>query len=386
MGVAVRSSERDIRRHAITEQLERMLAHSLFRNSRRYPTLFREMVERTLDGRTGDLKERTLGVDVFGRDPAYDTGTDPIVRITAGEIRKRLAQYYQEPGHEEEIRIGLPSGSYVPEFQMPVEQEPVTAAPAPRTASTPGRWSRTVPLAYVVGAAAVLVLILAASQTPWLAHRTALDRFWAPVVDAPGPVLLCVGQTPLPGSTTPSPRPESVTLTDTVTIAKVASLLGAKGKDSRLRGEALTSFTDLRSGPAVLIGGFNNEWTVRLMGQMRFYLDTEGRFFVIRDRQNPSKNDWALDHFAPAETLQKDYALISRLLDPTTDRMTLVAAGIQKYGTLAAGEFLTDPQYLEAFAAQAPANWYRKNIQIVISTNVIEGNSGPPRVIATHIW
>ena len=63
-----------------------------------------------------DLKERTLGIAVFGREPSYDTSTDPVVRATAGEIRKRIAQYYQESGREHEIRINLSPGSYVPEF------------------------------------------------------------------------------------------------------------------------------------------------------------------------------------------------------------------------------------------------------------------------------
>ena len=56
------------------------------------------------------LKERTLGIEIFGRDADDHTASDPIVRVTATEIRKRIAQYYQEPGHETELRLSLPSG------------------------------------------------------------------------------------------------------------------------------------------------------------------------------------------------------------------------------------------------------------------------------------
>ena len=73
-------------------------------------------------GNVDQLKERTLGIEVFGRELDYDTNIDHIVRSTAGEIRKRIAQYYHEPGHESEIRIDLPSGSYVPEFHWPPPQ------------------------------------------------------------------------------------------------------------------------------------------------------------------------------------------------------------------------------------------------------------------------
>src|SRR5947208_9289497 len=86
----------------IRQQLERILESSGFRNSKRYPNLLRHVVERTLAGKAGDLKERTLGIDVFGRDREYDPTTDPVVRVSAGEIRKRIAQYYHEPGHETE--------------------------------------------------------------------------------------------------------------------------------------------------------------------------------------------------------------------------------------------------------------------------------------------
>src|ERR1700760_1953669 len=89
-------------------QLERVVSSKHFRNSKRYPSLLRFVVEQTLAGKTEELKERTLGIHVFGRPSDYDTNDDPIVRVTAGEIRKRLAQYYQEAGHEEELRIDLP--------------------------------------------------------------------------------------------------------------------------------------------------------------------------------------------------------------------------------------------------------------------------------------
>ena len=75
-------------RAAITEQLERMLASPLFSHSRRYPNLLRHIVERTLDGRADELKERTIGVEVFGREPGYDTNADP---RSAGNRRRKFA-------------------------------------------------------------------------------------------------------------------------------------------------------------------------------------------------------------------------------------------------------------------------------------------------------
>src|SRR6516162_1526652 len=106
--------------------LDRLLASPLFRSSRRCQTLLRRITEQTLAGEIDSLKERALGVEVFGRPPDYDTSQDPVVRASAAEIRKKLAQYYQETGHDTETRIELPPGSYLAEFHF-VEEKPATA-------------------------------------------------------------------------------------------------------------------------------------------------------------------------------------------------------------------------------------------------------------------
>src|SRR5262247_4935756 len=103
----------------VREQLGRILSNALFRNSRRFPVFLRYTVEHALNS-AEPLKERTIGHEVFGRDPAYDTAQDPVVRMTAAEVRKRLVQYYQRPEHRGEIVIAYQSGSYVPDFLQPV--------------------------------------------------------------------------------------------------------------------------------------------------------------------------------------------------------------------------------------------------------------------------
>ena len=62
------------------------------------------------------------------------------------------------------------------------------------------------------------------------------------------------------------------------------------------------------------------------------------------------------------------------------------AAGIETYGTLAAGEFIIDPEYLGVALQAAPRDWRRKNVQFVLGTRIIDGTPGPPRVLATHFW
>ena len=103
----------------VREQLRRLVAHPLFTNSKRYPVLLTYTVEQTLLGNAGELKERTIGIEAFGREPVYDVNLDPVVRTAAAEVRRRLSQYYYNPDHVGELVIELPIGSYVPTFREP---------------------------------------------------------------------------------------------------------------------------------------------------------------------------------------------------------------------------------------------------------------------------
>src|SRR5271170_1021596 len=111
----------------VREQLNRLLAHPLFTNSKRYPVLLAYTVEQSLLGNAGDLKERTIGVEAFGREPNYDVNLDPVVRTTAAEVRKRLIQYYYSPDHAGELIIELQVGSYIPLIREPSPHTAVQA-------------------------------------------------------------------------------------------------------------------------------------------------------------------------------------------------------------------------------------------------------------------
>src|SRR3984893_15107272 len=134
--VDVWTPSRKAKKAAVCQQLERLLQNPHFHKSKRFPVFLKFVVNEALAGRADNLKERTLGIEVFGKDPNYDTNEDPIVRVSAGEIRKRIAQYYQEPGHEHEIRLLLSPDSYAPQFCFPDAQSitsPADTKPAPTT-------------------------------------------------------------------------------------------------------------------------------------------------------------------------------------------------------------------------------------------------------------
>src|SRR5450755_2961153 len=113
----------------IKEELNRVLLCHEFRSSKRSQDFLRYVVDNALHGHAGMLKERTIGIEVFGRSTSYDPSDDATVRVKAGEVRKRLGLYYSDQGAQSPLRIELPSGTYVPEFR-PVHA-PAAVDPAP---------------------------------------------------------------------------------------------------------------------------------------------------------------------------------------------------------------------------------------------------------------
>jgi hypothetical protein len=100
----------------VRAQLDRILASAPFADAERARSFLRFVVERTLEGRNGEIKEFVIAVEAFGRNTSFDPKTDPIVRVEAGRLRDRLNSYYEDEGDTDSVLISLPKGGYVPEF------------------------------------------------------------------------------------------------------------------------------------------------------------------------------------------------------------------------------------------------------------------------------
>lgn len=401
-------------RGAVQQQLEHLLASPLFHSSKRYGQFLRFVVARALDGKASQLKERVLGVEIFDRPADYDTNTDPIVRVTAAEIRKRIDQYYQDPNHSQEIRLFLPAGSYVPQFSWPghpngVSEKdsgvPAIASAALKGASFPSSpvlASRRPFYATKLAAAGIAIaLVLIVGWMLWRGSRPKLvQQFWGPFTASSEPTLFCIAdqvqhdQIQLRDAADPQHEialPDSmvtVIVDDLNPLVNIAGTLRAYGKTYRVLPESTTTLTDLRRGPSVFIGAFDNGWTLRMTAPLRFHFVNEPSMskLWIEDREHPEKREWLLDRLQQKTEDYKDYAIVARFVAPDTDQLAVVAAGIGRGGTVAAGEFLVDERRMDEMMERLPADWQKKNIEVVLETQVIQGRSGPPRVRAVHFW
>lgn len=402
----------------VRQCLGRILESPSFQASKRCQDFLRYVVEQALAGQSDSLKERVIGAEVFGRMTTYDTSSDAIVRVKANEVRKRLAQYYQDSGGADEVRIELPAGSYVPVITW-LREKP--SGPAVRTAETPGggerlEFSRRRPgTAWLVAGTAVLA---AAAGVLWLSYprQSDLDRFWAPVLTSPEPVVMCMSvrddyifsskvqkalgaiEPKAPSRLDLALQPDDVvrvpngqmSLQSLRAVLDLAVFLTRNGKQTQFRTPADVSFDEIRKQAVVLVGSFYNPWTMQLNQELRFRFDfvNEGSRAVswIRDSQAPNERKWVVESVWPYHEQPLDYAILSRVFDSSAQRVTVAAAGMSRFGTQVAGEFLTEPRYWNAIVKQAPSGWERMNCQIIIETKRIGATPGPPKVVATHFW
>jgi len=390
------TSEAD--RQQVRDQLTRILASAHFLSSRRYPNLLRFVVEKTLEGQDDSLKERLLGIEVFHRAPDYDTNQDPVVRLSAAEVRKRIALYYQHPAHQNELLIGLNPGSYIPTFRPPqvVSAESAPAIPEPAAVNeTKAAYSserlRTPVLVALTSVAAIALGV-------WLYSRPSpIEQFWAPVLNSPSRVTLCVGSPDAVNAAhqnapTPSTVLDDLSHSGRLGTANVAALIHMGGilesrhKVFRLELASQTSFPELHEGPVLLVGALDNAWTMRLTQSLRYGFAMNSEAMYIADRKNPSTRNWSVSlKQAPASQVE-DFAIVARYSDSTLDQPVVLVAGLSREGTEAAGELVSNPGFLKTLFARSPRNPKNVNLEAVLQIQVIDGHPGPAHIVAVEYW
>lgn len=444
---------------AVIKELSKILQSPQFRHCSRGKQFLDFIVREVLAGRADNLKERTIGVAVFQRAASYATGDDPIVRVEAREVRRRLTQYYRQYRGEGAIRIHLPTGSYVPEFlqDAALSSEPAGQSLAgndmlpsgldhPSKAEVPaltGRVTRYKPqngwkigFFVVVAVMAAAVILVAWHRSSLLAPEAGregnvalaatdadatLEQFWSPALTTSQPVMIYLskGVTYRPSAAiyeqyarthqgafakqmeranNPLPLPPNkqilwkqmvlytdygVAAGDVRAAAKLSTFLGGLRKPEQIRIGNNFSYADLSSSPTILIGGFNDLWTMKLTSKLHFaFVDQGTRYLSIRE-QIPHGRDWP---WPDVSKTHEDYALVTRLVDSSTGQFLVIVGGCSGPGTEAAGNFVTSERSLDLATKGLAKGWQSRNLQFVLETKVVNGIAEPARVIASYSW
>lgn len=427
----------------ILSEVGAILESSQFRGSQQCRRFLTYVVTHTLAGDEGSLRERVIGSAVFGRAPDYDTSDDPVVRLRASEVRKRLAQYYQSLEQLPDVRVLIPSGSYKATFHWgkgdPAAHadENLGLADSPESAvihEGPERIAIAAPPhGIVMGGPQTSVrpprgwiwlgltaMVLLGAGLFWMHGRgggpeTVVRDLWQPFLSSSKPVLISVGsnavyrvsdevadkyarehhlesggmeffpdlspETTMQQAGMHSAPDSFVALGDVAAISQIVANLTRMQKSYQERFTNDISFAEIRSNPTVLVGGFNNAMTRELTKNLRFVCVSRNR---IEDRQQPNRA-WVLHASQDAHDTE-DYAIISRILSQDGSAPLLSLAGLGQYGTLAATEFVFNPNRLEEIAHSLPKDWRKRNLQILLHIKVSDFKPDAGKVVATHTW
>jgi len=424
----------DDQKKTVREEMERILNSESFRSSPRCRQFLRFVVEHTLEGRQEQLKERVIGIEVFGRKPSYPTEGDSVVRVRATEVRKRLSQYYATFPRSGACRIEIPPGSYVPQFMAldgsakddeTLASEPIVPNLPVSHLSRERGWFR-------IGMAALLLVALSAVilaayrlsaehrvQAFADANEAQLEQFWQPAIRDPKSILICIGSPTtytyngsfqgnyvrehhidpnlqpqwtidpqkgdIPGSVIIPVKAEYVGAGDANLAVLLGALFGRLGKPSEFRLSEYTSYSEISDAPTVLIGAFTNRWTLQGVRQQPFVFAQKGPDRLIEERDGQHRQ-WIPPHLRADGRTGEDFALVSRLVDSETGKFLVAAAGVSGFGSRAAGYFLTRPDLLARALSQAPPDWPRKNLQFVLKTRIVDDAPTAPEVVAWRTW
>ena len=171
---------------------------------------------------------------------------------------------------------------------------------------------------------------------------------------------------------------------DAQAAVSLSGLLGKLGKASQVRIGTNYSFEDLRNSPAVAVGAFNNRWTMQITANLHFSFVETGEEFSIRE-QGGNGRIWKAIKDKKGNTTD-DFAIVGRLLDSKTGQFTIAVGGIEGAGTQAAGELVANPTYLAEALRNAPADWEKRNMEMLLQTTITDSVPGPARVVASYVW
>jgi hypothetical protein len=405
----------------VLRELESILGSPPFRSSIRSKQFLSYVVQHRLEGHDELLKERSIGADLFHRPPDYATGDDPVVRVQAGEVRRRLEQYHHEFSKGSTVRIELPVGSYAPEFRLNAVESPGKAVPDRESLPISRRrnWLLWAALAMGLVLAAALLGMRARREVP---RKSGLDEFWAPVFSSPQPVLISLAKPILyrpsfamyrryskthPGAFNteverlnqklPLNPNEKIAWGDMISFPdfgvgsgdvyaafRLSAQLARMNKPTQVRIGDEFSFDDLRNSPAVIIGAYSNRWTLKMTSNLRFQFAEKDGVFWIQDRTLPEKQ-WFCQLGKNWEVTE-DFGIVSRLLDSRTGGVVITVGGITAAGSDAAAQFISRPEYLAEGLRTAPPDWQKKSMQVVVQTTVIDSVAGAPHVVAAYFW
>lgn len=423
----------------LQDHLKEVLEGDAFKGSHRSGQFLKHVVDQAIAGRFDCLKERVIGIEVFGRSPSYDTGTDAIVRVTASDVRRRLLQHYGRPGTAPEFRISLPSGSYIPKITheprhykvRDLPEVPVHGIPSPgphaasATAMSPGNGRNN--LQWLVLALLFTAVNLGVWFSLWSSHRRAerstSTLLWSAFFSAPHPTKLITsdpniaeiqgftgGQislsdyanhtyVPNPNLLTPEQkhfcfdvlRGDKASSVDTPIAVNIAQLAESNSKKIDVFAARSIQLSDLQADENLILLGSprSNPWFGLFDRDLdfRFEFDQASRREIIRNVHPRPGELPSYVATAPGWSTGQSFAIIAFIQHPDQNGQVLLLAGENAEGTEAAGKLVVDLPRLASTLKRCgiSPSGSLQHFEILLHLNTMAGSPSNVDAAACHI-
>jgi hypothetical protein len=352
----------------LRDAASRVADSATFSHSPRLRDFFSFVVKCSIEGRSHEINEYSIGVQVFGKHPDYNPSLDNIVRVTARQLRSKLAEYYSHEGSLDPWRIEIPKGAYQPSIVTNLPAEPVRELQPPAAQ----RWSTRLVVAlsllcvagWTIAAwqqfrgrhdlpepAFLLATVLAdrTLSTTFVLDDPVLGKAWWSISGEMG-IDGFVNRRYLDskyysaGLSVLLPLLERHDFMDTTSLQTTQRLAGvarSHGVESIIMSCRTLKPGQLKKGNFILIGGVSsNPWVNELQRNLAFehvFDRTSGRRLFVN--RSPKPGEPAVFETASENPEERYYTRVAMLKNPYGPGNIVLLGGTSRDATEAAGQF-----------------------------------------------
>jgi hypothetical protein len=365
------------------QQIQRMVSSKTFKTSEVHRNLLTYLAEKSLSGEAQNLKEYTVGLDVFGKPSSYDPRQESVVRMHVGRLRQKLTEYYRTEGTDDTVVVDLPKGG----FALTFAAKPVVIEPEPPAPAAPVRTTsyREITLAALLAIALVvagyfairLLKVQQTSGTSAVASAPAwtpeLQELWAPLLSSDRPLMVTLATGASSAGT-----PSSVTGVGTANAAfLLGQFLGQRKHNVFPIRSDLLSMGEIAMGDVIFVGSTVGKPQIQAIPPTdpAFILTPEGVKIVNpAPGEQPFLKDEILRGAQGSQDVEESHALISNLPGLYGNGSILYLEGNQVASVMGAVQALTDPDLARQLVARlkAPNAKLPRYYQVVLRVRAMD--------------
>jgi hypothetical protein len=369
--------------------------------------LLRYLAKHALDHPGTPIKEYQIATEVFGRSADFDPQLDSMVRVQAGRLRGKLAEYYSANGADDAITVELPKGTYVLSFhhhalarRPHVSPSTETVSQALRPGNSERKWiAASISLGVLVLAAGVTILGLLWSRNSAQAGTSELAPaafrvFWNGFVSGQEEPWVIFSNAAFVGRPETGMRYYDTTkdkgsfildhytgVGEVLAVHELDRVFGLLHRQIRVKRGSLFSLDDAKNNNLIFIGSpFENLTLLEIPGTQEFLFrrmasgPRKGEEAIINVHPQPGESK---EYFPSAGNapLTEDYAVVGLVKGLNPSQAVLILAGTTTLGTQAAVEYVCRQSSVEELLLRLPVSQagQLKPFEAVIRVKVTRG-------------